>query len=116
MYNNYIYLMNDLLDTLLSSFLWCVFIHTKCSLKKKVTLVECLNELQFCKVRHIPPYSESNSVNNYTNNSQRLGIVGEIDATEPVLLERCAFRKFHLLIQGQNASYQIESDRTYKVS
>ena len=34
MYNNYIYLMNDLLDTTLSSFLWRVFIHTKCSLKK----------------------------------------------------------------------------------
>ena len=34
MYNNYIYLMNDLLDTILSSFLWRVFIHTKSSLKK----------------------------------------------------------------------------------
>ena len=33
-YNNYIYLMNDLLDTILPSSLWRVFIHTKCSLKK----------------------------------------------------------------------------------
>ena len=54
-------------------------------------------------------------MNNYTNNNQRLGIVGEIDATEPVLLERCALRMFRMLIQGKNASYQIESDRTYRI-
>ena len=41
--------------------------------------------------------------------------MGEIDATEPVLLERCALRMFHMLIQGKNASYQIESDRTYRI-